>query len=54
MSLISPVALMTSNVPCGVQVAAVDILLTFVVYTAILTTMVVSLWSMTDKPRKSK
>lgn len=54
MSLISPVALMTSNVSGGIQVASGDILLTFIVYTAILTTMVVSLWSMTDKLHKSK
>lgn len=54
MALLSPVVLMTSNVPGGIQVASGDILLTFVVYTAILTTMVVSLWSMTDKLRKIK
>lgn len=54
MSLISPVALITSNVPGGIQVPSDDILLTFIVYTAILTTMVVSLWSMTDKLRKIK
>lgn len=54
MSLISPVALMTSNMPGGVQVPTADILLTVVVYVAIGTTMIVSLWSMADKLHKSK
>lgn len=54
MSLISPVALMTSNMPGGIQVPTADILLTVVVYVAIGTTTIVSLWSMADKLRKIK
>lgn len=54
MALLSPVALMTSNIPGGIQVPMSDILLTIVVYLAIGTTAIVSLLSMTDRLRKSK